>query len=139
MYRKMAEQAGISGSSTALGIEPKYIVTCPALRGTVLALLQSTSDPASNNSGVKNIWENGLQPVFEAQLGATFGGSDTAWYLFSDYRDVDTLEYAYLRGLETPALDQERAFGSLAIRYRIYQAFATAAIDYRGIQHNAGV
>jgi hypothetical protein len=37
-----------------------------------------------------------------------------------------------------PAMDQEKAFDRLALRYRIYQPFAVKAIDYRGLQKHAG-
>ncbi|HWB13335.1 MAG TPA: S49 family peptidase [Pirellulales bacterium] len=138
-YKKMSEMPGLNtGSNTVLNLQPRYIVTCPALRGTVYQLLNSTADPASTNAGVANIWENALQPVIDAQLGAAAGGSDTAWYLAADFNDVDTIEFAYLQGLESPALEQEVAFDRLALRYRIYQAFAVKAIDFRGLQKHAG-
>lgn len=136
-YKQMAEQPGLD-PGTVLNIEPSWIIAPPALRGTVLELLGSTSNPASSNANVKNIWENGLKPVFDAQMGAAAGGSDTRWVLAADYNDVDTIEYAYLQGLETPALEQEVAFQSLAIRHRIYQAFAVKAIDFRGLQDHLG-
>jgi len=109
-------------------------------------LIRSTADPygagtsTSNTgtSGTVNIHQNAYEPVFDAQLNASSGGSDTAFYLATDSSDVDTVEYAYLQGLETPALDSVTAFDRLAIRYRIYQAFATAALDYRGLQKHAG-
>jgi signal peptide peptidase SppA len=139
LTQKMAEQGGISGTSgTALGLMPKWLIAPPALRGTVLQLLGSIADPAATHAGVKNIWENALQPVFEPQLGLTYGGSDVAWYLSADPRDVDTVVYAFLKGLEMPAMDQEKAFDRLALRYRIYQPFAVKAIDYRGLQKHAG-
>ena len=77
-------------------------------------------------------------PISDAQLGVSAGGSDTAFYHAADSADVDTVEYAYLQGLETPALDQVTGFQQLAIRYRIYQAFAAKAIDYRGLQKHTG-
>lgn len=138
---KMMEMTGLNtaSSKTFLNLMPKYILCPPALRGTVLELLGSTSYAVANgNSGVKNIWENGLTPVFDAELGTSGGGLDTSWYLAADNRDVDTVEYAYLQGLETPAMDKEMAFSSLAIRFRIYQAFATKALDFRGLQKHVG-
>ena len=80
-----------------------------------------------------------MQPVFDAQLGAAQGGSDTAWYLAANHMDVDTVEYAYLQGLEVPALERITAFGSLAIRFRMYFAFATKGMDHRGLQKHNGV
>ncbi len=136
-YQRMAEMPGLE-AGTVLNIEPSWILAPPALRGTVLELLGSTANPASGNANTKNIWENGLSPVIDAQLGAAAGGSDTAWYVAADVNDADTVEYAYLQGLETPALEQEVAFQSLAIRHRIYQAFAVKALGFRGLQKHTG-
>jgi signal peptide peptidase SppA len=139
MMTKMMTMQGLdTASGTFLNIQPRYMVVPPALRGTVLELLGSMSNPASSNSGVRNIWQNGLEPVIDAELSAAAGGSDTAYYLAADSRDVDTIEYAYLQGLETPAINQEVAFDRLALRYRIHQAFAVKEIDYRGLQKHAG-
>jgi hypothetical protein len=138
MYTQLAQQTGVS-SQTILGLEPKFVLAPPALRGTVLQLLGSSADPASTNSGVKNIWENELQPVFDAQLGASAtNGSDVAYYFAVDPNDCDTVEYAYLQGLESPMLDQQVSFDRLAIAYRIYQAFAVKALDYRGLTKQQG-
>lgn len=138
MYKKMSEQTGLNAQAV-LNIEPQYIISCPALRGTILELLGSSANPAaSGNSNVKNIWENGLTPVIDAQLGLAAGGSDTAWYLAASPMDVDTVEYAYLQGLESPAVERVEAFTSLAIRFRQYMAFAVKPLDYRGLQKHAG-
>lgn len=142
MLVKMATQTGLNADAT-LNITPRYILSGWALWGTILELLGSTANPAAGgsaagSSGVKNIWQNSLTPITDAELGAAQGGSDTAWHLLADANDVDTVEYAYLQGLETPALDQETAFDRLAMRFRIYQAFATKALDYRGMQKHAG-
>ena len=140
LTKMMAEQRGLNTTDGgALNIQPRFLLHCPALRGTVLQLLGSQADPAGTNSGAANIWQKQLTPVDDAELGLAFGGSDTAWYLSADHREgVDTVHYAYLRGLETPALDYQASFSRLAVRYRIYQAFATKAIDFRGLQKHAG-
>jgi signal peptide peptidase SppA len=136
---KMMTQTGLNASDrTTLGLMPKWLPHPPAMRGTVLNLLQSTSDPASSNANSKNIWENELQPITEAELSLAAGGSDVAWYLGADFNDVDTIEYAYLQGLETPAFDQMVDFNRLALRQRMYQAFAVKALDFRGLQKHAG-
>lgn len=135
--QKMREQTGLDADSAALNFEPAWGIFPPALEGIIRQLLESTSsDP--NNPNVKNIWRNGVNPVYEAEIGLTAGGSDTAHYLATDSNEVDTIEYAYLQGLETPVIEQEVAFDRLALKQRIYQAFAVAAIDHRGLQRHTG-
>jgi hypothetical protein len=100
--------------------------------------LNSTSSDATN-PGLTNIWQNGLQPIQDAELGAaSTGGSDLQWYTAANSADVDTVEYAFLQGLEAPQIEQETSFTSLAMKQRIYQAFAVSAIDHRGMQRHNG-
>lgn len=138
LYSKMAQAPGLN-TGVFLGLEPAYIIAPPALRGTVLNLLQSNADPASNNANSRNIWENNLKPVIDVELSAaSTSGSDTAWYLASDWRDCDTIEYAYLSGMASPAFDSQPDFRRLGIAFRVYIAFAVKAIDWRGLQRHAG-
>lgn len=137
LNKKMMEQSGLSGD-TVLNIMPAYLIAPTALDGTVRQLLRSTADPAGDHSGVANTWEGGrIQPVIDAELSAAAGGSDTEWYLAADPDDCDTIEYAFLEGLEQPGMDQHVEFGKLGISQRIYHAFAVKALDHRGLQkHN---
>lgn len=146
MTQKMQEQRGLNtdgDGSAILNIMPRFLLGGPALRGTILELLGSTANPAkggsaAGSSGVVNIWQNGLEPVIDGELGAVGGGSDVAYYLLADSNEIDTVEHAYLQGLEAPVIEQESAFDRLASRQRIYQAFAAKALDYRGMQKHAG-
>ena len=133
----MMEQSGLT-SGSALNIFPRFVLGPPALSGSIDEVVGSVSNPSSSNSGVKNRWNGRLEPVYDAELGLNAGGSDVAYYMAADPVDVDTVEYAYLKGLETPALDQEYAFDRLAVRWRIYQAFAVKALDFRGLQQQRG-
>lgn len=135
LYSKMAQAPGLS-TGVFLGLEPSWIIVPPALRGVTLELLGSTANPAaSGNSGVRNIWENNLKPVVDVELSAAAtGGSDTAYYVAADWRDCDTLEFAYLSGMSAPAFDSQPDFRRLGIAFRVYIAFAVKAIDWRGLQ-----
>lgn len=139
MKARMRSMTGLNVSdATVLNLEPKFILSGGAIEGTIRALLRSTADPAASQSGVANIWEGSLEPIFDEQMGVTGGGSDTAWYLACDNRDVDTIEYAYLQGLESPRLLQRDSQNTLGMKFDIYQAFAVKALDFRGLQKHAG-
>lgn len=140
LTQKMMEQKGSDTTNgTILNLMPTYIIIPPALRGTVFELLGSTSYAVSNgNSGIRNIWYGALTPVVEGELGLAAGGSDTAWYLAASTNQIDTIEYAFLSGYETPRLDREETFSRLGTRFRYYQPFAVKAVDYRGLQKHAG-
>jgi signal peptide peptidase SppA len=140
MSRRMREQRGIDATnSAALNISPRWVLFPPAIRGPILTALGSSAVTTSGNAGEINIWKGQMDPVEEAELGAAAsGGSDTAHYTIADNADIDTHEYAFLEGLDAPVIEQENSFTSLAIKRRIYFAFAVSEIDYRGEQKHTG-
>ncbi len=139
MTKKMRQQRGLDPvASSALNIAPEFVIFPSAIRDEMLYQLGSDAEPSAGHSGVTNIYQRAFTPIEEEEIGAGSGGSDTAFYLAANSGDVDTLEYAYLQGLESPRLEQAVSFDRLAIRKRIYQAFAVKAIDYRGLQKHAG-
>lgn len=140
MTQKMSEQKGLDADSHTLNLMPEYVVIPPALRGIVRQTLGSPSVAINTggNSGTMNIWEQGLTPIEDAELGAGAGGSDTAFYLAAGSSQVDTIEYAYLAGLPAPVVERADAFDRLATRTRIYFAFGVKALDFRGLQKHTG-
>lgn len=140
---KMIVQTSLTGAANAdaqaLNIKPAFIIAPPALIGTIDELLGSTSYAVSNgNAGIINRWHQRLTHVNDAELATAFGGLDTTWYLATNPGDVDTIEYAFLQGLESPALDRMPGWNVLGTSFRIYQAFTAKAIDYRGLQRHVG-
>lgn len=141
MEQKMAEMTGLNvNDRTTLNLTPEYVLMPPAIKRNVMEFLGSQSNPAAanGNSGVTNTWQGSVQPVTDAELGANAGGSDTAFYMAANPMDVDTVEYAYLQGLEAPRMERAEAFDRLALRFRMYLAFATKALDFRGLQKHTG-
>ena len=139
MTKKMTEMKGLNTADSAcLNITPQWVLFPPALRGIIRQTLGSfSSDPTNPN--IVNIWQQGLQPIQEPELGASStGGSDVKTYLAASCNDVDTIEYAFLQGLESPAYESSTSFERLGISMRVYQAFAVKALDYRGLQRHNG-
>jgi len=139
MTKRMTEMKGLNISdSSCLNITPNWVIFPPALRGIIRQTLGSFSSD-STNPNIVNIWQQGLQPIQEPELGASAtGGSDIKTYLAASYNDVDTIEYAFLQGLESPAFESHTSFERLGISMRVYQAFAVKALDYRGLQRHNG-
>lgn len=136
--KALREQKGV-GDNAFVGVPPRYLLVPPAIAGTAREILSSTANPAASNSGVANIWQNGLEPIVDAELGAAAtGGSDTAWYLFTDSADCEHFEYAYLAGMEQPVFEMQPSFERLGLAMRVYQPFACKGIDHRGGYKNPG-
>ena len=139
MAKRMAMQKGLNiTDSSVLNIQPKWIIFPPALRGIIRQTLGSISSDTTN-PGITNIWQQGLQPIQEGELGTSgTNGSDIITYMAADCNDVDTIEYAFLQGLEAPAFESYTSFERLDMSMRVYQAFAVKALDYRGLQRHNG-
>ncbi len=150
-FTVMETQTGLSGAGTVLGIRPRYLIVPSALAATAYTLTASMSDPsqasASNedasrpafSAGVRNPYGPGgprpLMSVPEPQLDDT---SATQWFLAADASQIDTVEITFLRGEEAPVLQREEEFATDALKYKIRQSFAAAAIDFRGLYQGNG-
>lgn len=139
-YQSMMTQTGVDGK-TIINVEPAFIIAPPSLRGTVLQLLGSFSDPvaggsSAGNANTLNIHQNVLTPIIEAQLESS---SATQWYLAARNSLIDTVEIAFLQGEEAPVLESEFDMKRDCYFYKVRQTFGVKAIDWRGLYRNAGV
>jgi hypothetical protein len=80
-------------------------------------------------------WVRSLVPIVEPRLDAN---SATAWYLIADPAQVDTVEYCYLEGQQGVYIETKQGFEVDGIEIKARMDFGAAAIDYRGMQKNAG-
>ena len=113
---------------------PRYIVGPSALRTTILQTVLSIADPASTNQNTYNP-SNNLIPVIEPLLDAA---STTAWYLFADSAQIDTVEVTFLQGYETPQVRDHIDPETMAQNFYVLQPVAAKALNHRGVQKHAG-
>ena len=72
-------------------------------------------------------------PVCDNALGDT----STDWFLAANpATGVDTVEYTFLQGEESPVTDQEEDFDTDTYKFKIRQTFGVKAIDWRGLYRN---
>lgn len=123
-------------SEDVLALMPRYIVHPSALFTTVGQLVNSAYDPSTGVSaaGVYNPCRT-LIPVCEPLLDAN---STTAWYLFADPRQIDTVEVTFLQGQRTPQVRSNLNFQTLSQEMYILQTFGVKAMNHRGLQKHAG-
>jgi len=138
-YLSMRSQKGLN-SNVAINVSPRFLIHSPTYEATVDELLVSTSyNAANNNEGVKNLYgpdgpqKRRLIPVCDNALGNT----NTDWFLAADQaQGVDTIEYTFLQGEESPMVDQEEDFDTDTYKFKIRQTFGVKAIDWRGLYRN---
>lgn len=136
-YKVMATQSGLD-STTVLGITPRYLIVPENLAATALQITNGMFYPATQAT-IGLYAPNGPRPltvVADGQLDSL--GATTGWWLAADPRLIDTVEYTFLAGEESPVLAREEGFTTDTIKYKIRQSYGVKCIDYRGLyQGNA--
>jgi hypothetical protein len=131
---KLRLQTGQQG--TPLNLTPRFAAVPTALETALLQLIYPTQLAATAVTGVVPEWVMSLVPIVEPRLDAA---STTAWSLVSDNAVIDTVEYCYLEGQQGVYIETRQGFEVDGIEIKVREDFAAAAIDFRGLQKNAGV
>ncbi|MGE5631716.1 MAG: hypothetical protein ACM3TR_11540 [Caulobacteraceae bacterium] len=134
LRKLMRKQKNLRGQET-LNINPKFLLAPATLETDAEKILMSLSDPASNNSGVANVFKNSLTLVVDAELDSY---SETAYYTAAAPGDIDTIEVTYLNGDDMPKLESRVGFDFLGMEWRIYIDYGVTVLDFRGLGKNAG-
>ncbi len=122
---------------TPLNIIPRFIAVPTALETYMLQLVYPINIASADATKVVPEWVRSLVPVVEPRLDAAAGGS-TAWYLVADPAQIDTVEYCYLEGQQGVYIETKQGFEIDGVEIKARMDFGAAAIDYRGLQKNAG-
>jgi hypothetical protein len=124
-----------SGKERPLNIRPAYVLTPVALESKALQLINSTSVPTAQvNQGVANPIQGMAQVIAEPRLD---DASTTAWYLASQ-QGTDTIEVAYLNGVEVPYMEQLQGFTVDGVATKVRIDAGVAPLDFRGLQKSNG-
>ena len=115
----MAAQCDPDGHATGgLNIRPRWFIVPVSLEGKARTLMAAEKDPsASNQNASKPNHVQGLATVVsDARLDTA---STTAWYLAADPNSHDTIEVAYLNGVEAPFLDQQDGWNVDGVEFKV--------------------
>ncbi|WP_434340191.1 ClpP-like prohead protease/major capsid protein fusion protein [Motilimonas cestriensis] len=115
---------------THLNINPAYLLTPVALGMTAKQVIGSTSVAGADvNAGIINPIKDQLQVITESRLD-----SDSAAKFYMAAGDMyDTIEVAYLDGVETPFLEQQQGFTIDGVVSKIRLDVGVKAMDYRSL------
>lgn len=117
-----------------LNIRPRFFLVPVELEGSARTLMASEFDPSKTQRTPNHV--RGLAEVIsEARLSAN---STTAWYLAADPSAVDTIEVAYLNGVNTPLLEQRDGWNVDGVEFKVRLDAGVQAFDHRGLYKNAG-
>ncbi len=131
----MAKQKDVDGHAAGgLNIRPRFLLVPVELEDDAAVLMASEFDP-SKTQRVPNSARNAATVISEARLSAA---SAAAWYMAADPNSVDTIEVAYLNGVDTPTLEQREGWGIDGVEFKVRLDAGVKAFDFRGLSKNPG-
>lgn len=126
------------GKARSLNIRPAYVLTPVSLESKARQIIGSASVPGADaNSGIENPLRNFAEVIAEPRLDGDDGAAK-AWYLAAK-AGSDTIEVAYLNGVDTPYIEQQQGFTSDGVATKVRIDAGVAALDYRGLARSTGV
>lgn len=118
-----------------LNIRPAYILVPTCLETTANQTIKSASVKGADvNAGVMNPVQNFAEVIAEPRLD---DASQFAWYLAAA-KGSDTIEVAYLSGMDTPYIDQQEGFTSDGVTTKVRIDAGVAPVDHRGLVMSSG-
>ncbi|WP_410374639.1 ClpP-like prohead protease/major capsid protein fusion protein [Enterobacter hormaechei] len=113
-----------------LNIRPAWMLTPVAIESRANQLIKSASVPGADaNSGIVNPIQNFVTVSSEARLDDS---SPTDYYLTAA-QGRDTIEVAYLDGIDTPYLEQQQGFTVDGAAFKVRIDAGVAPLDWRGM------
>jgi phage major head subunit gpT-like protein len=123
------------GKARTLNIRPAYVLTPVALEDRANQLINSASVPGADvNSGIINPIRGFAKVIGEPRLD---DNSATQWYMAAK-QGSDTIEVAYLNGIDTPYVEQQNGFTVDGVASKVRIDAGVAPSDFRGLYSAAG-
>ena len=116
-----------------LNIYPSFILIPPEQETLAEQVLLSSADIAGVNPGVINPFREKFGIICDAQLTDA-----TDWFLAASPSLVDTIEVAFLDGVNAPVIEQQPGWDVDGMEWKVRIDFGVKCWDYRGLFKNAG-
>lgn len=124
-----------SGNRT-LNIRPEFVLCPVALETTMNQIIKSSSVKGADvNAGIANPIQNFAEVIAEPRLD---DNSDKEWFLAAG-QGRDTIEVAYLDGIDTPYIEQQQGFTIDGVATKVRIDAGVAPLDHRGLVKSTGV
>jgi ATP-dependent Clp endopeptidase proteolytic subunit ClpP len=115
-------------ASGGLNIRPSFLLVPVALEGEARILINSQYVPGE--TFVPNKVAGLATIISDARLDSH---SSTEWYLAASQSLYDTIEVAYLNGVQTPVLEQKEGWGVDGVEFKVRLDAGVKALDFRGL------
>lgn len=120
----------------SLNIRPEFVLCPVALETTMNQIIKSSSVKGADvNAGIANPIQNFAEVIAEPRLDDS---SAVQWFLAAG-QGRDTVEIAYLDGIDTPYIEQQQGFTIDGVATKVRIDAGVAPLDYRGLVKSTGV
>lgn len=128
LYLRMAQ----TENGQPLNLQAEYLIVGPELENTAELLLAVLPEMATTSRA--NIVAPGLRTRLKLVVEPRI--EDLNWYVATTPTSIDTMEYAYLQGYESPTLTRDDPFSVDQVDMKIRHVIGAGAIDRRGMWHS---
>ncbi len=129
----MGQQMDVGGNDY-LDILPAIWLGPQNLRGAATMVNEGEfDDEAQKNQRRPNISRGLVRDIVD-----TPRLSGTAWYLLADPGMEPVFEVAFLDGVQTPTLEQEKNFRTDGLSWKVVHKYGVGGVGFRGVVKNAG-
>lgn len=135
-FRKlMGVQSDVSGNAN-LNIDPRYIYCPKTLEGACLVVAKSEREVVgAKTATTPNIEQGRWEIVSDARLDAN---SDQIYYGLADPNRYDTVEVAFLDGVDAPTVIRKQTTDILGVEFVAWIDCVAQALDFRAMAINDG-
>jgi len=119
-------------NSVKLNLQPRFLFVSPDLERVAEKLVSPPVNHAT--ATLTDVLSNAYASQLELRVESRLPAGD--WMLAADFRQVDTLEYAWLEGRRGAFVEQDGDFDSMGIKFRVADIFGAGAVDRRGVYYN---
>ena len=133
----MALQTDVNNAQNGSNIQLAHLLVPVQIRGTANVLTRSEFDPASTtNSRAPNSVQGTFSVIPDARLSAD---SAAQWYGCADPSVADTVEVAFLDGVQAPRVEEKAGWTVDGVKVKVALEVAAAPMEHRTFVRNAGV
>lgn len=138
--RTDAQISGGSLTDVNIPIVAKYLLAPIALEQQALRLMTAEKIVATGGAAgeMPNTHNGRFEVLSEARLDRVAGGS-TRWFLSADANQYDTIEIAYLDGLDTPEVSRFEEWKRDGFMFKVKQVAGVAPLDFLSLLRAEGV
>lgn len=128
IMRETVDEAG-----NLVQFTPDTLVVPPALEHVAKVIINSSQIPGNGNNDINTV-KGAVKIKVMDYLGASAGGSDTAWYIMDSSRH----ELNFFWRIK-PEFKGEENFDNFTAKYRGYMRYSFGVSDWRGLVGSTGI